>query len=243
MKSYIIIILFLVVNQLTAQIPILNTNWYLTQIEENNQVYIVPLSSNRTTSGNWRFSIFHTPIPEIIQLSSTYCSQFDAAVNITSTDFTIENGKIILTMNMPCSWMTNEEVQYFDKYYDFFENYRNSTFTYIINNFSGYSELIITNNAGNKAYYSTVPLANIKENELEQFIKVYPNPFKDHFFVEDNDQVIEEIKIFDNTGRLIKTVLNPNPIQEIMTNFSSGIYHINIKAKDGQIMNKKMVKK
>ena len=38
MKSYIVIILFLVVNQLTAQIPILNTSWYLTQIEENNQI-------------------------------------------------------------------------------------------------------------------------------------------------------------------------------------------------------------
>jgi len=243
MKSYIVIILFLVVNQLTAQIPILNTNWYLTQIEENNQIDIVPLSSSATTGGNWGFSIFHTPIPEIIQLSSTYCSQFDAAVNITSTDFTIDNGKIILTINMPCSWMTNEEIQYFGKYYDFFENYRNNTFTYIINDFSSYSELIITNNAGNKAYYSTVPLANIKENELEQFIKVYPNPFKDHFFVEDNDQVIEEIKIFDNTGRMIQTVLNPNPIQEIYTNFLNGVYHINIKAKDGRIMNKKLIKK
>ena len=242
MKMILILLTVLCVNQLTAQIPILNTNWYLTQIEENNQIDIVPISVNGTTGGNWRFSIFHTPIPETIQLSSTYCSQFDAAVNITSTDFTIDNGKIILTMNMPCSWMTNEEIQYFGKYYDFFENYRNDIFTYTINNFSSYSELIITNNAGNKAYYSTVPLANIKENELEQFIKVYPNPFKDHFFVEDNDQVIEEIKIFDSTGRMIQTGLNPNPMQEIYTDFSSGIYHINIKAKDGRIMNKKMVK-
>jgi hypothetical protein len=243
MKSYIIVILFLVVNQLTAQIPILNTNWYLTQIEENNQIDIVPISVNGTTGGNWFFSISHTPIPTYIQLTSNYCSEFIAAVNITSTDFTIDNGKIILTMNMPCDWMTNEEIQYFGKYYDFFENYRNNTFTYIINNFSGYSELIITNNAGNKAYYSTVPLANIKENELEQFIKVYPIPFADHFFVEDSKEIIKEIKIFDNTGKLIKTVLSPNPLQEIYTDFSSGIYHINIKTKDGRIMNKKMIKK
>src|SRR5690606_9838203 len=165
MKSYIIILLLLVANQLSAQTPLLNTNWYLTQIEENNQVYIVPRSSNGTTTGNWRFSISYTPIPELIQLTSTYCSQFDAAVNVTSTDFTIDMGKIILTMNIPCKWMTNEEIQYFGKYYDFFENYRNNTFTYIINDFSGYSQLIITNNAGNKAYYSTVPLANIKEKE------------------------------------------------------------------------------
>lgn len=242
MKSYIIIILFLVVNQLTAQISLLNTNWYLTQIEENNQVYTVPRSSNGTTSGNWHFSISHTPIPELIQLTSAYCSQFDAEVNVTSADFIFPTGQIILTTNMPCEWMTNEEIQYFGKYYDFFENYRNNTFTYIINDFSGYSQLIITNNAGNKAYYSTVPLANIKENELEQFIKVYPNPFDDRFFVEDYDQVIEEIKIFDNVGRIIKTISETNTIQEIQTNFASGVYFINIETKDGRIMNKKMIK-
>ena len=81
------------------------------------------------------------------------------------------------------------------------------------------------------------------EEPLEQFIKVYPNPFKDHFFVEDYEQVIEEIKIFDNTGRLIKVISKPNPIQEIYTDFLSGIYHINIETKDGRIMNKKMIKK
>lgn len=243
MKMILILLTVLCVNQLTAQIPILNTNWYLTQIEENNQIDIVPISANGITSGNWHFRVF-PPLSEEenADLTSTYCSGFIGPVNVTSTDFTFLMGQISLTLNMPCSWMTNEEIQYFGKYYDFFENYRNNTFTYIINDFSSYSELIITNNAGNKAYYSTVPLANIKENELEQFIKVYPNPFKDHFFVEDNDQVIEEIKIFDSTGRMIQTVLNPNPMQEIYTNFSSGIYHINIKAKDGRIMNKKMVK-
>lgn len=42
MKSYIVIILFLLVNQLRAQasLPVLNTNWYLTQIEENNQLIL-----------------------------------------------------------------------------------------------------------------------------------------------------------------------------------------------------------
>lgn len=243
MKSYIIIILFLAVNQLTAQIPILNTNWYLTQIEENNQVYIVPLSSNETTGGNWFFSISHTPIPTYIQLTSTYCSEFIAAVNITSTDFTIDNGKIILTMNMPCNGMTNEEIQYFDKYYDFFENYRNNTFTYIINNFSGYSELIITNNAGNKAYYSTVPLASVKENSVEQFIKVYPNPFDDRLYIEDFKGLVKSVRIFDSTGRIVKKISKTNTIHEIQANFASGVYYVNIETKDGRIMNKKLIKK
>ena len=243
MKKILIVLTVLVVNQLTAQIPILNTNWYLTQIEENNQIDIVPISVNGTTGGNWHFSIFHTPIPELIQLTSAYCSQFDAEVNVTSTDFIFPTGQIILTMNMPCEWMTNEEIQYFGKYYDFFENYRNNTFTYIINNFPGYNQLIITNNAGIKAYYNTIPLVNIKENELEQFVKVYPTPFTDHFFVEDYEQIIKEIKIFDNTGKLIKKVSNTNPLQEIHANFASGNYFVTIETKDRRTMTKKIIKK
>lgn len=80
------------------------------------------------------------------------------------------------------------------------------------------------------------------EEPLEQFIKVYPNPCSERFFVEDYDRVIEEIKIFNNTGSLIKVISNPNQVQEVYSDFSSGIYHINIKAKDGRIMNKKMIK-
>src|SRR5690606_10034259 len=147
----IIIILFLVGNQLTAQTPLLNTNWYLTQLEENNQVYTVPVSVNGTTGGNWHFSISHTPITELIQLTSAYCSQFDAEVNVTSVDFIVPTRQIRLTTNVPCELMSNEEIQYFGKYNDLFDNYRNNTFTYIINNFSGYSKLIISNTAGNNA--------------------------------------------------------------------------------------------
>ena len=113
-----------------------------------------------------------------------------------------------------CDWTTNDDVTMMNRHINFYQNYLPHLFYFEIQSIGTENWLIITNNAGNKAYYSTVPLANIKENELEQFIKVYPNPFEDHFFVDDNDQVIEEIKIFDNTGRLIKTVLNPNIAQE-----------------------------
>jgi len=83
---------------------------------------------------------------------------------------------------------------------------------------------------------------SVKE-PLEQFIKVYPNPFNDRLFVEDFEGITKNIKIFDNTGRIIKTVSNSNPIKEIYTDFASGVYIINIESKDGRIMNKKMIKK
>jgi len=78
---------------------------------------------------------------------------------------------------------------------------------------------------------------------LEQFIKIYPNPFEDHFFIEDSEGIIKSIKIFDNIGRLIKTVSNFNHVKEIYTDFTIGIYNITVETKDGRIMNKKMIKK
>lgn len=81
------------------------------------------------------------------------------------------------------------------------------------------------------------------EEPLEQFIKVYPNPFNDRLFVDDFEGIIKNIKIFDNTGRIIKTVSNSNPIKEIYTDFANGIYNITVETKDGRIMNKKMIKK
>lgn len=80
------------------------------------------------------------------------------------------------------------------------------------------------------------------EESLEQFIKVYPNPFNDRLFVDDFEGIIKSIKIFDNTGRIIKMVSNSNPIKEIYTDFANGIYHISVETKDGRIMNKKMIK-
>ena len=33
------------------------------------------------------------------------------------------------------------------------------------------------------------------EEPLEQFVKIYPNPFSERFFVEDYDQMVKEIKV------------------------------------------------
>jgi uncharacterized delta-60 repeat protein len=81
------------------------------------------------------------------------------------------------------------------------------------------------------------------QEPLEEFIKVYPNPFNDRLFVEDFEGIIESIKIYDNNGRIIKTLSKPNTMQEIDTAFTVGIYHIKITTKDGRTMNKKFIKK
>lgn len=78
---------------------------------------------------------------------------------------------------------------------------------------------------------------------LEKFIKVYPNPFDDLLYIEDFKELVKSVKIFDNTGRVVKTVSETNIINEIHTNFASGVYYVNIETNDGRIINKKMIKK
>lgn len=81
------------------------------------------------------------------------------------------------------------------------------------------------------------------ENSVEQFIKVYPNPFDDRLYIEDFKELVKSVKIFDNTGRIVKIVSETNTTHEIQTNFASGVYYVNIETKDGRTINKKMIKK
>lgn len=82
------------------------------------------------------------------------------------------------------------------------------------------------------------------DEHLEKFIKIYPNPFNEYFYVKDPEGLIKNIKITDNKGRIVKTVSDlTQAVHEISTNFTSGIYFINIETKDGRILNKKMIKK
>src|SRR5690606_41144341 len=120
------------------------------------QIETVPISINGTTPGNWLLNIIPPASEnEHAGLGSIYCIGFQGYINVTSIDFTFYMGQLSLTLNMPCDWMTTDEIQYFAKYYNFYENYRNNTFSYIIQN----NQLVITNNAGNKAYYSNVTLS------------------------------------------------------------------------------------
>jgi len=81
------------------------------------------------------------------------------------------------------------------------------------------------------------------EDPVEQFIKVYPNPFDDRLFIEDFDGIIKNINIFDSAGRIVKIVSETNTLHEIQTIFASGVYYVNIETKDGRTINRKLIKK
>lgn len=237
MKNAILLFAFFVVSQLQAQTPLTGTNWYLTKIEENNQVDTVPISSNGITGGNWHFLVSPpTSAEDKADLISSYCSSFLGPINITSTGFSFSMGQISLTLNMPCEWMTTEEIQYFSKYYNFYENYRNDTFTYLIQN----NELVITNNAGNKAYYSNAPLSNKTFEKLDKEIILYPNPATSELFIKlsENEQ-LNSVKIFNTKGKEVRKAYST--IVDI-SYLSSGIYFLEIEI-SGIKYNRKFIKK
>ena len=215
------------------------TMWYLEKIEENNVVYNIPSFNGFEY---WRFQIANNYINGVQTddfLTGEYCVGFTGPVNVEENRFYFIDETFAYNLVM-CGWATPDDLEMMNRHMAFYQDYLPHLFYYDIQYSVTEQKLIVTNDIGDKAYYSTVPLST--EEPLEQFVKIYPNPFEERFFIEDYEQVIDEVKIFDNMGRLIKVVLNPEPVQEIMTDFSSGIYHIHIETKDGRIMNKKMIK-
>lgn len=235
----ILILFFCVISQLQAQ-TLMNTNWYLTKIEVNNQIDNIPLSNNGISPGNWHFHVYSlSPANDTADLGSTYCSSFVGKINFTTTTFNFLTD-IALTLNLPCEWMTNEEIQYFSKYYFFFKSYQNNTFTYLIQNTSGNTELIITNSAGNKAYYGNVPLSNKTFEKIEKELTIYPNPTTTELSIKiPKNEQLNSIKIINTEGKEIKkvysTVVN-------VSDLSTGIYFLEIEI-SGLKYNRKFIKK
>ncbi len=237
MKNTILLLTFCVLTQLQAQTPFTGTDWYLTKIEENNQTDNVPISNSGITSGDWHFIVSPpTSAEDNANLISSYCSSFLGPVNVTSTDFTFSMGQISLTLNMPCEWMTNEEIQYFSRYYNFFENYRNDTFIYLIQN----NELVITNSAGNKAYYNNVPLSNKNFEKAEKELMVYPNPATTELSIKlPESEQLNSVKIFNTEGKEVRKV---NSTLLNISDLSAGMYFLEIDI-NGVTYKRKFIKK
>lgn len=79
---------------------------------------------------------------------------------------------------------------------------------------------------------------DIEEQEISQ-LAVFPNPVQDQLNLVANEG-IEQVRIFDLSGRLISTLDHPRTIQ--MNEFTPGIYLIEIKSSTGKIKRIKIVK-
>jgi hypothetical protein len=77
---------------------------------------------------------------------------------------------------------------------------------------------------------------------IDEHIFIYPNPFRDHFFIQNLSikKDIKQVKIFDANGRL---VYNEKYNQEIkMTPFNKGLYFLEIEFFDNSKKYNKLIK-
>ena len=93
----------------------------------------------------------------------------------------------------------------------------------------------VTDDAGNTktcSYDLTVNIASGTNNTTSSNgIKVYPNPASDFIKIESNHSIVNQIDIFDVTGKLVKNSMINGNLQSIdISDLYQGIYFINIKA-------------
>lgn len=114
-------------------------------------------------------------------------------------------------------------------------------------NGDGFPELIVGNYSGGLAYYSgstpSIYDVGIGENNTPENDKViiFPNPFRTDFKISGiESSFVDNIEIFDISGRLIKSQKNIDLID--MQGYKSGIYFVKINFRNAQSIHKKIHK-
>ncbi len=117
--------------------------------------------------------------------------------------------------------------------------YYNNTGTYKV-------KLTVYNDYGDnfieKQSYITVTTTGIQEIKPEDLI-VYPNPATDYVLIHDDSRVIQDILLFDITGKkhIVPVAREANRVNLDIFDLSSGIYLLQINTEHG-VINRKVIK-
>lgn len=87
-------------------------------------------------------------------------------------------------------------------------------------------------------------LAGIVGEQISNNIKVYPNPAKTVLNVEANIAAEVTMQLFDQTGRLVWTKINPTDKAKMEINVSTlprGLYYVKILSGNKEIYNSKVL--
>jgi uncharacterized delta-60 repeat protein len=71
---------------------------------------------------------------------------------------------------------------------------------------------------------------------------IYPNPFRDHIFISDDQHTIQKINLLDYTGRMIQVLNNPGHATAIFIDQPAGIYFLQMETNSGQVITRKLIR-
>lgn len=110
---------------------------------------------------------------------------------------------------------------------------------------TGDSELDFTHNTN----FTDIewPLVGIRENDIAKHVLVYPNPVNDHFTLElpEGGPGAGEIIIYSITGTRVHqttTSTSGGMVRLDISSLKSGMYYLNIKLNNGQVVSKPIIK-
>ncbi|CEJ70537.1 hypothetical protein BN1195_02864 [Chryseobacterium oranimense G311] len=87
-------------------------------------------------------------------------------------------------------------------------------------------------------HLATDDIHGADEKNANADIQIYPNPVTEYFFVKSKENYrIETVKIFDASGKLMKSIMNTNDKINV-SDLSSGIYFVRIKTEKGEHLGK-----
>ncbi|TDX84133.1 T9SS type A sorting domain-containing protein [Epilithonimonas xixisoli] len=233
MKS-IYVFLLIVVGLFTKaqQSDLINNTWYLEKLVLNNQEYYYP---NTPIEGNH-------PIPEgkaqFLEdvFVAKICNSMGGDIVYSENNVTIKASGLTLG-GCPTGYDSYEN-HYFGGFFGVSNSIGiNLVYSYTINNTDIAKRLILINPNGDKAfYYSNKAFMSVGAIEKEK-ISLYPNPVKQHFTIDINDQ-IEQVEIYSINGQLLKTVKSK---KINISDLAKGNYLVKIKT-DKEIITQKIIK-
>ena len=233
-KLYLFIFSFLFILGFSQPYSILlsNVEWKIVKVQWDNVDYYPPppLSTFGTLTFNYSENTFRGTFYNSVMGELVFGEN-------NSKSFRVLSHAITLAMY---GGENQDAVNAFDgmttQFY--FGNPTTSDFTFEYQEVMSGRNLVITNPAGNKIFYSNLILGT-SEN-TRQNVSVYPNPATDVLFI-DNLKPNSSLELTDNSGKVVKLISNNNAAQtEIkIKNLASGIYYLKVNGQSVQKIIKK----
>ncbi|MGX1023043.1 T9SS type A sorting domain-containing protein [Flavobacterium sp. CS20] len=239
MKTLINFISLLVVCCSYAQDPqLFQYNWRLESIITDTNSFI-PDSNPDPNTGTFNHIVFHNQNDGV-----PYYFQFGVYGSVLGDNLIFSNNQSFVISSITLTLGESSSASGFLVDYFLFEDQLNDViynpFYYTFTTQNNTIYLDITNSEGSVATFYDNVLS--QEEFLRQKVKVYPNPVVDKLFIESNQTNIQELLIYDLSGRIVLKQDSLENYQFDVSKLRQGIYILKIYTSHGEVQ-KKLIKK